>query len=352
VILPGTVTSIIKSGKPFPNLVGKTVTEKQLASGAVKTAYDVLKDPKFSSDWDKLMKTALQAGTPTDKIVAAVSKSASAAEKKKTSSVSKPSAVAAAAIPTKAAAAAAKVPAASTTSSTISPSMLGAEVAATGLLGGITGAASNLFAGTETQAGDAKMSIYTRIDDALAGMMPGGVKLQWGEAALKGLAAYGGYRLGSAAAGMSVGSALSSMFGGKSARKVKRGRIGVRRSDYKRIKRALRDLHTLDKFVNRAGLADIKFRHAGPASPTRVRIARDSIISAGSVYGNVFVDTAYSAADINISGTVDGSGLFRCEGTISNGANVGDFQLLWAQRSSDANNTTVLAGSYLEWRQV
>jgi len=124
-------------------------------------------------------------------------------------------------------------------------------------------AATNISAGSES--GGQNMGAYKWVDDALAGLLPGGVEPQWTEAGLKALGAAGAYYLAGTAAsaltGGKIGGSISRLFGGgSSARKVKRGRIGVRRSDYKRVRRMMGDLHRLDKFVNKYGLADIKFK--------------------------------------------------------------------------------------------
>jgi hypothetical protein len=97
------------------------------------------------------------------------------------------------------------------------------------------------------------------------------------------------------------------------------------------------------------GGADIKFRHAGPASPSFVHIRRNSIAPGAVALGNIAVDTAYSAADIVITETSGTEGFFEFEGVVHNGANSGTFAIQWAQNTSDAGSTIVRAGSYLEY---
>jgi hypothetical protein len=96
---------------------------------------------------------------------------------------------------------------------------------------------------------------------------------------------------------------------------------------------------------------DFKYRHTGPASPTRVRIKRSHVVGAGTAYAGIALDQAYSAADIAIAGAA-GTGWVELEGMIQNGANAGNFQIQWAQNASEAVNTTVLQGSYIEWRVI
>lgn len=102
--------------------------------------------------------------------------------------------------------------------------------------------------------------------------------------------------------------------------------------------------------VQSVDAADFDWRHTGPASPTLVHIAR--VHQIGATVGHVpGIDSAYSAADIAVTGTWT-----LCEviidGTIHNGANAGDFRIQWAQSVSDAGNTTVRAGSYIDFRAL
>ena len=94
---------------------------------------------------------------------------------------------------------------------------------------------------------------------------------------------------------------------------------------------------------------DFKFRHTGPAIGSGlIRILRQWIVGAGAAWVAPTQDTSYSAADIAIAGAA-GSGRLEINGTIHNGATAGDFKLRWAQNASEAVNTTVRAGSYIEW---
>lgn len=102
-------------------------------------------------------------------------------------------------------------------------------------------------------------------------------------------------------------------------------------------------------FYDSAAAADFKFRHTGPAAPVSVRIYRHTIVPAAVALGNIAVDTAYSAADVAcLSASVNG-GFVVMDGVIANGVNAGNFQFQWAQNTSNAGNTSVLAGSHLEW---
>jgi len=248
-ILPGTVSSIIKSGKPFPAMAGASVSIKDLESGKVKTAYDVLSSPTFARDWDAAMQGQIAAMQKSEPSVAKIVEKV----KKSTSKAKIPSKEAVKPIVTK------KEPTSPTATKSLSDVVLPATIGY---------AAATIPAGQETPPVKEEgklMGAYNKLDDWLAGVLPGGVPVDVKEAAIKGLAGYAAYRLGgsakSALSGMSIGSVVSRIFGGGGGvRKVRRARIGVRRSDYKRVNRMMNDLRRLDKFVNKVGIADLKFR--------------------------------------------------------------------------------------------
>jgi hypothetical protein len=102
---------------------------------------------------------------------------------------------------------------------------------------------------------------------------------------------------------------------------------------------------------NTTAAADMKWRHNGPASPTRVRLKRFAIIAGGTSFGSIAIDNAYSAADIALAGTGSGDGWIEFEGTVENGSTAGDFVFRWAQGTSDASNTIVYRGSYIEYKE-
>lgn len=104
-------------------------------------------------------------------------------------------------------------------------------------------------------------------------------------------------------------------------------------------------------FFNAAATPDLKWRHSGPASPTSISITRRQIIAGGTSIGTIAEDTAYSALDIAVAAS-GGVGIIWIEGVIANGANAGDFVFRWAQNTSDAAATTILAGSWLEYMKV
>jgi len=92
---------------------------------------------------------------------------------------------------------------------------------------------------------------------------------------------------------------------------------------------------------------DFKYRHTGPAAPTRVRVDRRAIAPGATADSGIAIDTAFSAGDVVIDGGT-GSGVIKIDAFVQNGANAGSFGISWAQNTSDAGNTIVEAGSYLE----
>lgn len=95
--------------------------------------------------------------------------------------------------------------------------------------------------------------------------------------------------------------------------------------------------------------ADFKWRHAGPADPTLVRIRRAHIVPGATAYGGVAVDTAFSAEDVAAAGTGTNGGWVEFDGVVLT-AGSGTFSFQWAQLvATGGENTVVRAGSYLEW---
>jgi hypothetical protein len=105
-------------------------------------------------------------------------------------------------------------------------------------------------------------------------------------------------------------------------------------------------------FFDTTATGDFKWRHTGPSSPALVRVKRQSLLPGASALSNIALDTAYSAADVTETGTGTTGGYIEFEGIIHNGVNAGNFQFQWAQNTSDAGNTTVRAGSSIEYRKV
>jgi hypothetical protein len=97
--------------------------------------------------------------------------------------------------------------------------------------------------------------------------------------------------------------------------------------------------------------ADFKFQFSGPASPTLVNITRRANAPGSAATAALFTDDAF-AVSASVTGTVDGAGSVSFEGVIHVGANAGNLTFDWAQVTSDAGDTIVLAGSYIEYHAL
>lgn len=102
-------------------------------------------------------------------------------------------------------------------------------------------------------------------------------------------------------------------------------------------------------FFDTGATADFKFSLSGPASPTLVRIMRIQD-AAGAAPTTVAVDTSYPA-NISLTGSGTDGGFVEFEALVQNGSTAGNFAFGWAQDTSDAANTIVRKGSYLEYQR-
>lgn len=103
-------------------------------------------------------------------------------------------------------------------------------------------------------------------------------------------------------------------------------------------------------FFDSSAAGDFKWSITGPTAPTFVRIRRKSIVATGVAESLIGVDVTYTAAQALDGGA--GAGFVEFEAIVQNGANAGAFAFNWAQNTSDAGNTTVFAGSVMEYRVV
>ena len=93
-------------------------------------------------------------------------------------------------------------------------------------------------------------------------------------------------------------------------------------------------------------VADFRIRISGPAGASGV-VAIDGPTSTTGIKrtqvalgGTVFID-GYGVGTVNLA---------RIEGVITNGATAGNVTLDWGQAAAEATNTTVKAGSHVEYR--
>ena len=105
-------------------------------------------------------------------------------------------------------------------------------------------------------------------------------------------------------------------------------------------------------FFDTGATPDFKYRYAGPAGASLVRVVRRDTVPGSGTF-SFAVDTAYPGADVSLtslSGTTGGYVTFQ--GIVHNGVNAGTFSFKWAQNSSSVTATTVRAGSYIEYGVV
>jgi len=98
-------------------------------------------------------------------------------------------------------------------------------------------------------------------------------------------------------------------------------------------------------FYSSPAAADFKYRLVVPASLTLYRAFRETW--APDATGLAFnLDTANNGTtDITVLHAANTDGFIRGSGVIHNGSTAGDFQLQFAQNTSDAGNTVLRAGS-------
>lgn len=100
-------------------------------------------------------------------------------------------------------------------------------------------------------------------------------------------------------------------------------------------------------FFDTTAAADFKYGFAVPASPTLVRIVRVDCVSGGTPAANAVDVANVSTATLAGSGTTGGYVSF--DYLLHNGTTAGNWSFQWAQGTSTAADTTVLAGSYVEY---
>lgn len=100
-----------------------------------------------------------------------------------------------------------------------------------------------------------------------------------------------------------------------------------------------------------AAAADFKFSINGPGSPSLVRLTTAHIAPGGSAFAGVGLQEAFGFGPSAITAGA-GGGYVVVEGLLQNGANDGGVAFEWAQNTSDAGNTIVRAGSYVQYTDV
>lgn len=109
-----------------------------------------------------------------------------------------------------------------------------------------------------------------------------------------------------------------------------------------------RVLFRLNLFYNTATGADFKYQVAVPSTPTLYRQ-----LTEGMAPDDTAVDLAIAttSAAVSILGAANTNGFLRVTGVLVNGSTAGTIQFKFAQDAATASDTTVYAGSFLEYRK-
>jgi hypothetical protein len=101
-------------------------------------------------------------------------------------------------------------------------------------------------------------------------------------------------------------------------------------------------------FYKTVAAADIKYQIDIPASPTQFRQFTEGFAPDDTAF-----DLALASAEgsVSILGASNTEGFLRVTALLENGANAGTVSFQFAQVSSNASDTTVYAGSFLEYRR-
>jgi len=103
----------------------------------------------------------------------------------------------------------------------------------------------------------------------------------------------------------------------------------------------------LHVFYNTPAAADFKFTINHSATTTRIRWTYSAILPDGTSV--VALETA-SGTPVSLTTAITGNGYIAIVGILQSGG-TGTLAFQWAQNTSDAGNTTVYEGSYIEYEQ-
>lgn len=118
------------------------------------------------------------------------------------------------------------------------------------------------------------------------------------------------------------------------------------------LARFQRLLFRFSLFYSSPAAADFKYRLAVPTGLTLYRCFRETW--APDATGLAFAqDTSNNGTtDITVLHAANTDGFIRGTGIIHNGSTAGDFQLQFAQNTSDAGNTILRAGSFIDFEYI
>lgn len=104
-------------------------------------------------------------------------------------------------------------------------------------------------------------------------------------------------------------------------------------------------------FFDTTPTADFKCSLNGPLNPVGVRFRRHAIAPGAVALSGIGVSTAFGAV-LPVTSAVGPGGYVEGFGGVRNGPNAGTVAFQWGQNTADPGNTTVLAGSVLEYARI
>ena len=103
---------------------------------------------------------------------------------------------------------------------------------------------------------------------------------------------------------------------------------------------------------NTPSAADFKVQWTGPASPTLVRVFIAGMAPDGTTWVGTGIMTTFSSPVAILGAGANTAGYVEFSGVLQNGANAGTVHFQWAQNTTTASDTTVYAGSHIDYAIV
>lgn len=120
------------------------------------------------------------------------------------------------------------------------------------------------------------------------------------------------------------------------------------------LARFQRLLFRFSLFYSSPAAADFRYRILVPTNPTLYRCFRETWAPDATALAFA-LDTSNNGTSegfVTVTHAANTDGFIRGTGVIHNGANAGDFQLQFAQQTSDAGNTILRAGSFIDFEYI
>lgn len=105
-------------------------------------------------------------------------------------------------------------------------------------------------------------------------------------------------------------------------------------------------------FYSSPAAADLKYRLVVPTGLTLYRCFRETWAPDATALAFAQDTSNNGTTDITVLHAANTDGFIKGTGIIHNGSTAGDFQLQFAQNTSDAGNTILRAGSFLDFEYI